>query len=224
MHAGVQSAAQRARGRLTKDSGVTVFLVGIARAGVRLQPAAIDNDQLSAAVTDELAVLKRAGRSIDTGATHTEHRGDELLSDIELIGVGSVAGHQEPARQAGFHAMEMGADDGLTELVEPEMEVTVQAAPQHGAMLEFTTKWRRTHAPRRAGSAYDGALQRDIDPKKQREPNHALVAHETHLQMNAVIAGNGQGYEASRGEVDVTNPAFGLTQHIGKIQLDLLAA
>jgi hypothetical protein len=62
------------------------------------------------------------------------------LSDVELIAVCPVTGHQEPARQARLHVMEMGTDGRLRELAQHDVKIAVETAPQGEAVLDLTAK------------------------------------------------------------------------------------
>ena len=58
----------------------------------------------------------------------------------------------------------------------------------------------------------------------QRGPQHAFVADESHLKAGAAVNRGDQRDEAVGGKEDVANALAGLAQHLGKAQLDLLAA
>ena len=77
---------------------------------------AIEDREVAAAVADELAPLQRGRGAGDAHTPDAEHVREEFVRDVELAGVGAIAGHQQPARQARFDEVKSRARGGLHEL------------------------------------------------------------------------------------------------------------
>ena len=91
-------------------------------------------------------------------------------------------------------------------------------------MFELAGKCRHFHSPSRACALHQGVQWCRIDAQHQRDPQHAFVADESHLEAGVTINRSDQGDEAVRGKEDVTNVLAGLAKYIGKAKLNLLAA
>src|SRR5688572_21185057 len=68
----------------------------------RFEAIAIENPDLAAAVADQVSLLERAGSPVDRRAQHSKHVPQKLLRQDELLRQYTVAGHQQPAREAGL--------------------------------------------------------------------------------------------------------------------------
>src|SRR5687768_17341039 len=84
----------------SKQRRVAACVRGIAGAGRRFEPLAIDYLDGAPAVFDQAIALKATRSHGDTNAAHTEHACQELLGSMKAVGVRAVLTHQEPARQA----------------------------------------------------------------------------------------------------------------------------
>ena len=69
------------------------------------------------------------------------------MGNMEFIGMGTVAGHQQPTGKPCLHEMKAGASGRLCQLRECYIDVPVQTSLQRRAMFEFTTEWCRLHLP-----------------------------------------------------------------------------
>jgi len=77
----------RTWGRLTEDPIVRFSIGFVAPAGSGLESAAVEHRDVVAAVTDEPTFLRGACRLRDANAADAKHQGQELLRDMEAVGV-----------------------------------------------------------------------------------------------------------------------------------------
>lgn len=75
-------------------------LVAIAGGGFEMRP--VEDGYVTAAVLDEARFLQGAGDECDGGAPGAEHHAEELLGEVESVGLGAILGHEEPACEALF--------------------------------------------------------------------------------------------------------------------------
>lgn len=73
-------------------------------------------------------------------------------------------------------------------------------------------------------SLHHGVQRRHIHPEDKRDPEHAFIADQAHLQTGAAIDRRDQGNETLRGKINVASALAGFGQDLGKHQLDRLAA
>ena len=81
-------------------------------AGHRFQACAVQDLDLAARIADHLRLLHGAGGDGDGAALHAQHVGQQFVGQVEVVGVGPVVGHQQPARKPRLHFMETGAGGG----------------------------------------------------------------------------------------------------------------
>ena len=62
------------------------------------------------AVADESPLFKHAGRAADAFTARAHHACEHLVGQKQLNGMRTVAGHQQPARQALVHCVVVQAD------------------------------------------------------------------------------------------------------------------
>src|SRR4051812_22933853 len=72
--------------------------VAVAAAGRVFQSRAIQHLDAAAAVADEATLLQERGRLVHGGAPLSEHFGEEVLGQLELVAVHPVVRLQQPAR------------------------------------------------------------------------------------------------------------------------------
>src|SRR4051794_15383216 len=80
-------------GELVADQAVAV-------AGSGAQRVAVEDGDAAAAVADQPGALQHGGVERDGGAADTQHLGEELLGEEELVSTDSVMGLGEPAGAA----------------------------------------------------------------------------------------------------------------------------
>src|SRR2546422_394668 len=95
---------------LLRQKAVFLFDDSIALASDCFQARALEDFKRASAVTDQIQLLKRAGGPVYALAPHAEHVGQELLSELKLVGPHSVMSHQQPPSEAGVYRMEPVAD------------------------------------------------------------------------------------------------------------------
>jgi hypothetical protein len=146
------------------------------------------------------------------------------MRDAELIGVRPIAGHQEPPGKPRLDEMEAGASGHLRQLPQRYIEVAVQTPLKRRAMFELTGKCGRLHSPSRARALHHGMLRCDIYAQHQRDPQHALIAHEADFETGVAIHRSNQGDKAVRREEDVADAIVWRVKHFGKREINRLAA
>src|ERR1700730_17766621 len=114
------------------------------------QAASVEDRERAAAVADQLAPAQSSGGLGNACTAHAQHVGEEFVRDLELIGVRSIASHQEPPGKPRLHNMEASATGRLCQLAQCYIKVTVQTSLQRRAVFELTAKCRRLHSPGRA--------------------------------------------------------------------------
>src|SRR5678816_2990861 len=102
--------------------GIQIGLI----AGTRevFEPLAVEDRNIAAPATDQLARLQRACGGRDADATHAKHEGEEFLGHVERVSMRAILGHQQPACEASFHDMEARARGRLCELAQDHIDVT----------------------------------------------------------------------------------------------------
>jgi hypothetical protein len=146
------------------------------------------------------------------------------MRDAELIGVRPIAGHQKPAGKPRLDEMEAGASGHLRQLPQRYIEVAVQGPLKGRAMFELTGKCGRLHSPSRARALHQSVLRCGVYAQHQRDPQHTLIAHETDFEPGVAIDRSNQGDKAVRGEEDVADAIVWRVKHLGKQEINLLAA
>jgi two-component system CheB/CheR fusion protein len=79
---------------LTQEARVRFLHRRIAPASRGFQTRPVEDRELAAAVVDQLALAQRGGGSSNAGTANPQHVGHEFMSNVELIGMGPIAGHQ----------------------------------------------------------------------------------------------------------------------------------
>src|SRR5690242_4914869 len=74
-------------------------------------------------VMDEPRLLQRFGNEADGWTLDTEHHGEKLMTQMEILFVHPVVGHQQPASAALVHLMERVAGGRLHHLRDDHMGV-----------------------------------------------------------------------------------------------------
>jgi hypothetical protein len=146
------------------------------------------------------------------------------MGNRELIGVRSIASHQEPTGEPRLDLMEAGASGHLGQLAQCYVEITIQAPLQRRAIFELTAKRRGVHAPCRAGPLNHGTQRYDIHAKHQRDSQHTFSADEAYLETGMSIERIDQGNEALGGKKDMPNALARPAKHLGEAQLDRFGA
>src|SRR6201994_2485645 len=77
----------------------------IAFAGALAEPAWIIEFDMSAAVTNQIALLQRVGHQRHAVAARADHLGHRFLRQHQLVAAGNVARLQQTSRQPGFDAV-----------------------------------------------------------------------------------------------------------------------
>jgi hypothetical protein len=142
---------------------------------------AVENGHLSSAVADQLPSLQRLRGVSDASASYTQHVREEILRKIELIRMGSIARHQQPAREASLDDMEARTRGQLRELTHEYIEVAHQGLSQDGATPERAGEFCRFDTQGSPGALYQRSQGSLVHPHQQRNSEHALVADEAHL-------------------------------------------
>ena len=114
---------------------------------------------------------QRTGGLSNACTAHAQHVGQELMRDVELIGVRPISSHQEPTSKPRLHEMEAGASGRLYQLAQHYVEVTVQRSLQRRAVFELTAKCRRLHSPGRARALHQGASGAALTPSINEIPS-----------------------------------------------------
>src|SRR5207253_9642258 len=92
--------------RLTEDPIVRFSICLVAPAGSGLESTPVQNGDIAAAVMDQVAPLQGARRLGDADSADAKHEGQVFLRDLEVVRVGAILGHQQPARQPRFDHVE----------------------------------------------------------------------------------------------------------------------
>ena len=74
-------------------------------------------------VTDEPGLLQRRGDHAHGWPLHTEHHSQELVTEIEVLLLHPVVGHQQPSRAALLHLMQRIASRRLHHLCDEDLGV-----------------------------------------------------------------------------------------------------
>jgi hypothetical protein len=146
------------------------------------------------------------------------------MRDAELIGVRPIAGHQQPTGKPRLDEMEAGAGGHLRQLPQRYIEVAVQTALKRWAMFELTGKCGRLHSPSRARALYQSVLRCGVYAQHQRDPQHTLIAHEADFESVVAIDRRNERDETVRREEDVADSIVWRVKHLGKQEVNLLAA
>lgn len=178
---------------------------------------------MPAPVPYQPALTQCAGRSRDTDTPHAQHVAEQLVREVELIGVCTIRGHQQPTRQACFHEMEAGACRCQGKATHRDVEVAVQRCPQWRVALEFATERLDGDPPRLARPLHQTLQWGYIDAEYQGNSEHAFVADEIQCQAPAPGDRCKQGNKATRRKIGVTDTLAPFAQDIGEDEPDLLA-
>src|ERR1700737_3825624 len=98
---------------LIQDAGERFLVRRITPASSGFQAASVEDRERAAPVADQLAPAQSTGGLSNAGTAHAQHVGEEFVRDLELIGVRSIASHQEPTGKPRLHKMEAGASGRL---------------------------------------------------------------------------------------------------------------
>jgi hypothetical protein len=85
-------------------------------------------------------------------------------------------------------------------------------------------KCSRLHSPSRARALDQGLLRGNVNAQHQRDPQHAFIAYEADFETGMTVDRRDQGDEAVRGEEGVPDAIAGPVKHLGKREINLLAA
>jgi hypothetical protein len=108
------------------------------------------------------------------------------VGEVELVGVNSVVGHQEPARTAGFHLMHPVARRRLGSLVELILGVALEDVVKRGSGQCHTAQRGRTHALRSPRDLDDALQGHRLGTKERGKPGHPLAARRTDLDSTPI--------------------------------------
>ncbi len=134
----------------------------VALAGLGFEAWPVDHADAATSVVDQALALQVAGGDGDGGAAGTKHLGEELLSELEQVGLGAVAGGEQPARHAGFDRVKTVAEDGLRHLNHLHVEERVDELGEGSAFEELVADQRHADAEAGARPLHDdgvGALR-----------------------------------------------------------------
>ncbi len=159
-----------------------------------------------------------------TYAPHAEHVRQELVRQMKLIAMSTVATHQQPAGKPRLDQVVAGAGGGLRELPHQHVHIATQPLTQLGILSAVPHESRRAHPPCSARALHQGVLRRAIDTENEGRAEHALVTDDSDFQPRIVIERRHQRDEALGREVHVADPVAQLAKHLAKPQFDLIAA
>src|ERR1700683_4354901 len=80
---------------------------------------------LPSATFDQTGTLQLLGSIADARPLHTQHVGEQVLSDRERVAVTAVTHHQQPTRQPLLEAVRTVAPDRNHDLLEKGLDVSV---------------------------------------------------------------------------------------------------
>jgi len=72
----------------------------------------------------------------DTFTTDSEHVRNEFLGHLQVIGLGAVMRHQQPATQSFLYRMETIADSGLRDLGDQGLRIAAVASVENRPLNE----------------------------------------------------------------------------------------
>ena len=84
----------------------------------RQQARVIANPNVVSRMSDQAVVLQRRDRDRHAGTVHAEHVGEEILRQVQLVGIDAVADDQQPLRQPLLDGVETVAEQVLRDLVQ----------------------------------------------------------------------------------------------------------
>src|ERR1700730_357620 len=90
------------------------------------QSLAVENLNVTTHVADQPFLLQILSSVRHAFAAYAQHVRDEFLSHLQLVGMGAVAGHQQPAAESLFYWVQAVANGGLRDLRDQGLGVAEQ--------------------------------------------------------------------------------------------------
>jgi hypothetical protein len=81
---------------------------------------------MATVVANEATPLQRARRVGDSHPPHAEHIGEKFMCHMELVGVRTIPGHQQPPREPRFYHVKARTRGALSELDQRYVQISVQ--------------------------------------------------------------------------------------------------
>src|ERR1044072_2078843 len=176
-------------------------LVALARRG--LHPGAVEYDYLAAPVADEPALLQSLRDRRHARARHAEHVGEELLREINRVGLHAVAADEKPAAESLLHVVELVARGRLRYLREQRVREAQQHRLQAPAAVELRAQRLAPDAQRVAWELDNHLIRGHAGLQHDGYAGHAFVADHPDLDGSAALRCGEQREHAALREVCV---------------------
>jgi hypothetical protein len=141
---------------------------------------------VAVAVANQPGLLEQPCRHGDAGTVDAEHHGQELLRHREVVALGPVMRHQQPAREALVQSVVTVAGCRLGHLLLESQDVAEQEHPQGRALLDGPMERVRPQSQHRARGLNHGLDSAAIAAEQKRQADHALRSDEADLRGPAI--------------------------------------
>ena len=175
---------------------------------------------MAAAVFDQLAALERRGGRAHADPPHAEHAGEKLLRHQEIGGAGTVARHQQPARQSRLDHMKAVAGGGARKLPHQSAGVEQQHLAQRRRATHGHVEAGLAHAQAGSGALHHGPDRRACHAERQRNAHHAFTADHTDFQREMTALEGEQRHQSLDREINVAHRLAGFVEHFAEGQID----
>src|SRR6186997_1386431 len=101
---------------------------------------------------------------------------------MEMIRVGAVVRHQQPARQPGLDFMEARAPDRSRLLRQEYEQVVIDCAAQRMTTTQYEAELPGGHPQCRTSALHDPPQAGTIDPQRQCRAEHAFISNQPNFE------------------------------------------
>lgn len=175
----------------------------VAFAGRSSQPFRVGDLEVTAAVTKNPGLLQRMGDDRHRVALHTDHLRQDLLRQWQALAAGSIAGMQQPTREARFDRMRRIARGGLLGLCGQGLLVPRQQSSESGAPVGGRAKARNIQNRSCTRQPNHRVGQGCPIGEPGRGAENAVRADHRHLHRLSFLQAVAQGNDAALGQIDM---------------------
>src|SRR5579871_241668 len=199
-------------------------LDGIAGARGGFEALAVEDMDLAAAIADELPALQVRRGHRDTAPAYTEHIGEKLMREVEMIGMRAVVRHQQPASQTWRELVKAHARRGSRQLRHQQIQVAAHDIRHLGWATQLAAQIGGGDSQCRSVTLNDCPDRRLVDAENDGRAQHAFAADESYLERLMVIENARPRDESLNWKIGVRDAPVRLAEHLSENQLDVLAA
>jgi hypothetical protein len=195
----------------------------IAIAGCRFKILAIEDPHSAPLIFDQATALQCACNQGNGRAPRAQHHSEELLREVQNVGLGSILGHQQPSGEPFFMLVEPIASGKLAKAHGLLLHKLQHAIADLFVLPKGTQQLPERHSQSRR-SQLDETIRRYIrGSEEMKASNQAFASDETDLSGPAVLHHGHDGRQAGGHEVGIGRHGVRFVQGFPERKIDLNA-